>query len=661
MVAAGSNDPDRQRLQTRGASFCTYRVEEGRGNAYDAMNDIYLRTEQNTELRKIEQDKRNYFKIDSAILEILEGKAKSLDITYDNLTSDTYKGAIQVEVTGVTSMTPDGYEEQKTPEEVVALLGDLDKSSKFTARVVQDKEKVIGRFIDFNLESMRLTIDCSYKTAIPTSGELGLVDAGALTSVRRQRRALNRFIKDNTVNPRLGELILRPRSNDRGLIPDINLIQELDPPGKVQELVGNALAAQDFYLIQGPPGTGKTTLIVELIRQILLLDRRARILVTAQPNEAVNEVFGRLREQTGNSYRDLLITKGAAHPSSNLEKWSGDVIKASKAALETYKAALKVGKAHITSDALGKVEAILDHWHERLPKTDDVLFDYARSVQIFGATCLTTPKLTAIAEGIDFDYVIVDEAAKALGTEVLTVLVEGKKFILVGDQFQLPPYIDQAVKRDLRREGFSEKDIETSLFQKMFAGTTARNKTMLDTQYRMHSSIGTDFVGRLFYGDLSEDDRGGLATGANDKDKTLDIPLLASNAGNVFWIDVAGKQQELQKTFYNAAEVLMIDSILRVMNTQLRAATLPKQTVAVIAPYSLQVSKLIEELRPASPLWTHLDIKVATVDSFQGKEADIGIFSLVRTSGPMRFLADRQRLNVSWSRSKKALIILRAP
>ena len=300
----------------------------------------------------------------------------------------------------------------------------------------------------------------------------------------------------------------------------------------------------------------------------------------------------------------------------------------------------------------------MGRWHERLSKTEDVLFDYARSVQIFGATCFTTPKLTGIAEGIDFDYVIVDEAAKALGTEVLTTLVEGKRFILVGDQFQLPPYIDQTIKRDLSRD-FSEKEIVTSLFQKLFEATTGRNRTMLDTQYRMHSSIGTDFIGRLFYGDLSEDDRGGLATGANDADKTLNIPLLASNSGHVFWIDVAhGKQRELQKTFYNAAEVTVIDSLLRVMNRQLRAANLPKQSVAIITPYKLQVSKLIEELRPNALLWTHLDIEVATVDSFQGKEADVGIFSLVRTAGTMHFPSDLRRLNVSWSRAKKALLIV---
>lgn len=53
-------------------------------------------------------------------------------------------------------------------------------------------------------------------------------------------------------------------------------------------------------------------------------------------------------------------------------------------------------------------------------------------------------------------------------------------------------------------------------------------------------------------------------------------------------------------------------------------------------------------------------IEVGTVDSFQGREKDIVIFSCVRarnTNRSIGFLAHRQRLNVALTRAKLALFI----
>ncbi|MBK8657515.1 MAG: AAA family ATPase [Bacteroidetes bacterium] len=57
-----------------------------------------------------------------------------------------------------------------------------------------------------------------------------------------------------------------------------------------------ALHYKPVYLIQGPPGTGKTTVIVELIQQIISQNSNAKILVTSQSNLAVDNVLERLPE-----------------------------------------------------------------------------------------------------------------------------------------------------------------------------------------------------------------------------------------------------------------------------------------------------------------------------------------------------------------------------
>ena len=54
----------------------------------------------------------------------------------------------------------------------------------------------------------------------------------------------------------------------------------------------------------------------------------------------------------------------------------------------------------------------------------------------------------------------------------------------------------------------------------------------------------------------------------------------------------------------------------------------------------------------------NLDINIDSVDGFQGKECDVVIFSITRTVGSFRFLADERRLNVALSRARDKLIII---
>jgi hypothetical protein len=52
----------------------------------------------------------------------------------------------------------------------------------------------------------------------------------------------------------------------------------------------------------------------------------------------------------------------------------------------------------------------------------------------------------------------------------------------------------------------------------------------------------------------------------------------------------------------------------------------------------------------------NLNIRINTVDSFQGSEADIVLYSVVRTRGNLRFILDWKRLNVACSRARENLI-----
>jgi len=73
-------------------------------------------------------------------------------------------------------------------------------------------------------------------------------------------------------------------------------------------------------------------------------------------------------------------------------------------------------------------------------------------------------------------------------------------------------------------------------------------------------------------------------------------------------------------------------------------------SVTILSPYTKQ----IKLLRGAA------NVPCSTIDSFQGRESDVIIFSTVRCNveADVGFLDDPRRLNVMWTRARLALIII---
>lgn len=73
------------------------------------------------------------------------------------------------------------------------------------------------------------------------------------------------------------------------------------------------------------------------------------------------------------------------------------------------------------------------------------------------------------------------------------------------------------------------------------------------------------------------------------------------------------------------------------------------------------MSTLIREIDPSNRArWENLEIEVATVDSFQGRECDVVLYSTVRSNpeGSIGFLRDYRRVNVALSRARSLLVIV---
>ena len=69
---------------------------------------------------------------------------------------------------------------------------------------------------------------------------------------------------------------------------------------------------------------------------------------------------------------------------------------------------------------------------------------YVKNANVIGITCGQAPRLTPgeLHTFASFDAVIIDEVSKATAPELLLPAIKGKKLILIGDQHQLPPMIE---------------------------------------------------------------------------------------------------------------------------------------------------------------------------------------------------------------------------
>ncbi|UZO85934.1 DEAD/DEAH box helicase [Helicobacter pylori] len=116
------------------------------------------------------------------------------------------------------------------------------------------------------------------------------------------------------------------------------------------------------------------------------------------------------------------------------------------------------------------------------------------------------------------------------------------------------------------------------------------------------------------------------------------------------WINVE-REHELEKTSsYNKDQVQKIIELLEQINRALNQ-------IGIITPYNAQKRRLRSEVEKCG--FKNFDeLKIDTVDAFQGEEADIIIYSTVKTCGNLSFLLDSKRLNVAISRAKENLIFV---
>jgi serine/threonine protein kinase/DNA polymerase III delta prime subunit len=517
--------------------------------------------------------------------------------------------------------------------------------------------KIVGTAYWYEHSERVLTLSLQRAVTLPREGELSCEDLAQRTSLDRQDKAITTFRADEAVNPRLPKLLMTPEVNTLDERVPLDLVQpDLEPADHVADLVSRAMAARDLFLLQGPPGTGKTTFITEVICQLLRQDPFARILLTSQANEAVNNAVDAVREQNNKLGERWRIVRDQRQDPRRPEPKGFNYDFDEWAKQTTTRCAQEAERLPERLDATQReaVTEALKSWREKLSKIPDVRQDYAESVQVWAMTLLRVPTLWQRMRSVRFDYVIIDEAARATTAEVLVAMVTGARFLLVGDHRQLPPFFDTETKADLREHEIDVERASKSLFEDLFERTPETNRATLRRQFRMHRSIGK-LVADLYYPEI------GIEHGVADDKRALALTGFGGDQ-RVFWLDVAEgreRQTEGSTSRWNHEEIVAIDQMLSGWETELRGKGLT-YTVGVIAAYDDQRARLVERIRPGQQSrWKALRIRIDTVDAFQGKQDDIMLYSMVRANtSELRFIADRRRLNVAFSRAKRLLVIV---
>ena len=496
-----------------------------------------------------------------------------------------------------------------------------------------------------------------------------------------------------------------------------------DPPAGLdatKKLAWEAIAAgRSINVVVGPPGVGKTYLIAHLVQSILSLTRDARVLISAQNHETLVQMEDALK-------------KTLPAPTTIVVRVERSGIDEKTSALREASVALLQSTSTMQGDGAAILASQHDQIKQALSPTDQVEQTVAdqvfrdtdnlllRSSDVTLATTSSYVIEEMIADGEQFDWVVIEEAARANGAELIGALLLGNRRVMIGDHRQLSPFdiVDRqkfynpAVAAELLRDAKEQigtiadlpPEVEATLeliktdpplladvlataarLEEAFRSiaereedrtkTTGRPSSITITlleQSRMHPAI-SELVSNTFYnGKLVPSERvikRPLTVAADAGFPTapivvLDLPALSMVKKRAF-------EQQVRRSYRNETEAAALLAALKHLRpVRDEDGRLP--TLVILSPYLAQVDHLERLVKnqidpDAGTLFGFESPRkngkfIYTSDSFQGGEADVVGASLVRNNSlvgtrALGFIRNPQRMNVLLSRARQKLVL----
>ncbi|KAH8374720.1 hypothetical protein KR200_004620 [Drosophila serrata] len=424
-----------------------------------------------------------------------------------------------------------------------------------------------------------------------------------------------------------------------------NLPKDL-PFNEGQQTAFTDALQREFCIIQGPPGTGKTHLSVELVN-CLIQNARALgtgpIIVVTYTNDSLDKFLVKISRYTtevlrfGSQSRDPQIAKFNVRTMVNVELVPPRLKRIWWVVNCEYKE-----KFHRLQDLLTNFDGSEESYqqtlvaqHELQQVTERIetlrtVFQYflARNKDLLAMTTTCAARLNFLFRLLQAKCVVFEEAAEIQEAHILACLTpHTEHVILVGDHKQLQPYSG------------SNQVPQISLFERLIV--TGMPFSVLNTQYRMRPCIAQLLVPTIYDKLIS-------ANSVNDYEN---VRLMEQN---LFFVQHS--QPEMQTTdmsFENPYEAEMMAKLAVFLVAE---ADYQPRDIVILTPYNAQIECIVKKL----PRKYCTGIKVASVDSFQGLEANIVLLSLVRSnkSGQIGFLRQPNRVCVALSRARRGLYII---
>uniref|UniRef100_A0A672R5R3 RNA helicase n=1 Tax=Sinocyclocheilus grahami TaxID=75366 RepID=A0A672R5R3_SINGR len=423
-------------------------------------------------------------------------------------------------------------------------------------------------------------------------------------------------------------------------------LRSLDKNPEQKNAVCNIVAGTSKpapYLVFGPPGTGKTVTIVEAIKQVEKNIPGAYILACAPSNSAADQLCEKLITSEHVDARKIY----RVYASSRNPK---DILKV----LEK------------NSNVEGNTIIF--------PCKEDLM-----SYKILVSTLVTAGRLVSGGFPIGhFSHIFVDEAGHAVEPEAIISVAgllnaETGQLVLAGDPKQLGPILRSpfAIRYGLGLSLLERLMTQNELYQKGTTGYDNRYVTKLLRNYRSHPSI-LKIPNEMFYD-------GELVACADEmiSHQYCMWEHLPKSGFPVIFHGVIGKDERESNSpsFFNTSEIDIIIDYMKKLLTQAKKgiAKISPKEIGIIAPYRKQVEKIRKAIKLHRELKSFLgieELKVGSVEEFQGQERKVIIVSTVRSDKKhiildetfnIGFLKNEKRFNVAVTRAKSLLIMVGNP
>ena len=486
-------------------------------------------------------------------------------------------------------------------------------------------------------------------------------------------RTIHNLMRWLHADPHLRSLVagkVRPRFNDARSArrADFNDEQNL--------AVERAVQMSDYLLVHGPPGTGKTSVIAEIVKR--LTGQGQRVLLAAFTNQAVDNMLLRLDKEGFYDYVRLGYDRSVhANVQAHLLK------------------RLTNGGAQFTAPNIAPdahTQQLDENQHQHIR-------ELLRTIPVVASTTATWSSekyAPSVSDGyteealFQFDVAIIDEASQLTIPAILGALRFAKRFILVGDEKQLPPLVlsKEAAEQGLSASLFSFLKAQDSDYMREHPQEKSAC-VALRIQYRMNQWI-SHFASRVFYD-------GALVAAPTIAKRVLETnggaQFIAPNAQTQLIAPAALTHETawLTQTLRPEYPLVFVDvsaenehDSFKISNAEARAVRsvvqgllmhgIAESDIGIIAPYRAQVANIRRHLFSdhesdnGQAGWRALasttPMSIDTVDRFQGGERSVIILSFATTQTPdansllRKFLADPNRLNVALTRAQRKLIVV---